>query len=84
MTLKSVTTSIGALALIIAATSPTNAQVSNEVRRACEAKADQARPYLRTPEREQFIATVWPTRQQLKARKRSNRLGFKCAGPRVL
>ncbi len=56
MTLKSVTTSIGALAVIIAATSPTYAQVSNEVRRACEAKADQARPYLRTPEREQFIA----------------------------
>jgi hypothetical protein len=37
-------------------TSPTYAQVSNEVRRACEAKADQVRPYLRTPEREQFIA----------------------------
>ena len=51
MTLKSVTTSIGALAVIIAATSPTYAQVSNEVRRACEAKADQVRPYLRTPER---------------------------------
>ena len=56
MTLKSVTTSIGALAVIIAATSPNYAQVSNEVRRACEAKADQVRPYLRTPEREQFIA----------------------------
>ena len=55
MTLKSVT-SIAALAMIIAATSPTNAQVSNEIRRACEAKADQVRPYLRTPEREQFIA----------------------------
>lgn len=42
--------------MIIAATSPTNAQVSNEVRRACEAKADRVRPYLRAPEREQFIA----------------------------
>ena len=56
MTLKSLTISIAALAVIIAATSPTYAQVSNEVRRACEAKADQVRPNLRTPEREQFIA----------------------------
>ena len=56
MTLKSVTTGIGALTVIFGVTSPTYAKVSNEVRRACEVKADQVRPYLRTPEREQFIA----------------------------
>jgi hypothetical protein len=56
MTLKSVATGIGALTVIFAASSPIYAQVSNDVRRACEAQADQVRPYLRTPEREQFIA----------------------------
>ena len=56
MTLKSVAISIGALTVIYAVTGPTYAQVSNEVRRACEAKADQVRPHLRAPEREQFIA----------------------------
>jgi len=56
MTLKSVTTGIAALTAIVALTSPTHAQLSNEVRRACEAKADQVRPVLRAPEREQFIA----------------------------
>jgi hypothetical protein len=56
MTLKSVTTGIAALTGIFAVTSPTHAQLSNEVRRACEAKADQVRPALRTPEREQYIA----------------------------
>ena len=45
-----------ALTVIFAVTSPTYAQVSKEVRRACEAKADKVRPALRTPEREQFIA----------------------------
>ncbi len=30
--------------------------VSDQQRRACETKADQVRPALRTPEREQFIA----------------------------
>ena len=56
MTLKSVTTGIAALIMISAVASPTHAQLSNEVRRACEAKADQVRPALRGPEREQFIA----------------------------
>lgn len=56
MTLKSVTTGIAALIMIFAVASPTHAQLSNKIRRACEAKADQVRPALRAPEREQFIA----------------------------
>ena len=56
MALKSALTGFGALAVLFAAISPTCAQVSNEVRRACEAKADKVRPALRAPEREQFIA----------------------------
>ena len=56
MILNSVTTGVAVLTVTLAVTSPTHAQLSNEVRRACEAKADQVRPALRTPEREQFIA----------------------------
>ena len=53
---KSVIFSIAALTALLVAASPTYAQVSNEVRRACAAKADQVTPILRAPEREQFIA----------------------------
>ena len=53
---KSVMISIAALTALLAVASPASAQVSNEVRRACAAKADQVRPILRAPEREQFIA----------------------------
>jgi hypothetical protein len=44
------------LALAAAAVSPACADISDQVRKACEAKADQVRPALRTPEREAFIA----------------------------
>ena len=47
---------IGIAVLGIAAiVNPGFAQVTNAVRKACEAKADQVRPALRTPEREAFI-----------------------------
>jgi hypothetical protein len=56
MTRTSVTIGIAGLALVAATTSPAFADVSDQVRKACEAKADQVRPALRTPEREAFIA----------------------------
>ena len=52
---KSLTIGVAAVALAAVAT-PALAQVTDAVRRACEAKADQVRPALRAPEREAFIA----------------------------
>ena len=56
MTNRSIAIAVGGLALLAATMSPAFAQVTDKVRKACEAKADQVRPALRTPEREAFIA----------------------------
>ena len=55
MTQKGVPMGIAGL-VFFAAVNPVLADVSSQVRKACEAKADQVRPALRAPEREAFIA----------------------------
>jgi len=55
MTRKSVAMGIAVLTMLVATPSWAYA-VSQEARKACEAKADQVSPALRAPEREAFIA----------------------------
>lgn len=70
MTLRSILTGVGTLAILFAITSTTCAQVSKEVRRACEEKADKVRPALRMPEREQFIANCLADATATQSKKR--------------
>lgn len=69
---KSLTIGVAALALA-AVTTPALAQVTDAVRRACEAKAEQVRPALRAPEREAFIANCLADATATQSRKRGKR-----------